>query len=120
MSTTAPLSSAPRLERPRDGRMVAGVSAGIARHLTIDPTLVRIAFVVASVVGGVGLAAYLAAFLLIPEEGEDEPVIRGLGSHRAATVAGIALLGIAALTAIDLFDGDGVAHGIVWAAVLAG
>src|SRR4051794_26979322 len=120
MSTTAPLSSAPRLERPREGRMVAGVSAGIARHLNIDPTLVRIAFVVLAVAGGVGVAAYLAAFLLIPEEGHDEPLLQHIGSHRAASIAGVALLVVAALAAIDSFGGDGLAHGIVWAAVLAG
>src|SRR4051812_44433816 len=120
MSTTAPLSSAPRLERPREGRMVAGVSAGIARHLNIDPTLVRIAFVVLAVAGGVGVAAYLAAFLLIPEEGHDEPLLQHIGSHRAASIAGVALLVVAALAAIDSLGDNGLAHGIVWAAVLAG
>src|SRR4051794_12679516 len=120
MSTTAPLSSAPRLERPREGRMIAGVSAGIARHLNIDPTLVRLAFIVVAVAGGVGLAAYFAAFLLIPEEGDDDPPIRRLGSHRAATIAGVGLLVVAGLSTIDLFDGHGVAHGVIWACVLAG
>src|SRR3954471_19571778 len=120
MSTTAPLSSAPRLERPREGRMDAGVSAGIARHLNIDPTLVRIAFVVLAVAGGVGVAAYLAAFLLIPEEGHDEPLLQHIGSHRAASIAGVALLVVAALAAIDSLGDNGLAHGIVWAAVLAG
>ena len=100
--------------------MVAGVSAGIARHLNIDPTLVRIAFVVLAVAGGVGVAAYLAAFLLIPEEGHDEPLLQHIGSHRAASIAGVALLVVAALAAIDSFGGNGLAHGIVWAAVLAG
>ena len=100
--------------------MIAGVSAGIARHLNIDPTLVRIAFVVAAVAGGFGVAAYFAAFLLIPEEGSDVPPYRLIGSHRTATIAGIALLAVAALSTIDLFDGHRVVHGIVWACVLAG
>src|SRR3954452_23972543 len=120
MSTTAPLSSAPRLERPREGRMIAGVSAGIAHHLNIDPTLVRLGFVVAAVAGGFGLAAYFAAFLLIPEEGSDTPPYRSIGSHRAATIAGAALIAVAALSTIDLFDDHSVAHGVIWACVLAG
>jgi phage shock protein PspC (stress-responsive transcriptional regulator) len=120
MSTTAPWSSAPRLERLREGRMVAGVSAGIARHLHIDPILVRLGFVVAAVAGGIGFAAYLAAYLLIPEEGADQPLYRRLGSHQAATLAGVALLVIAAISTIDVFDGDGIAGSIVWACVLAG
>src|SRR4051812_98213 len=108
MSTTAPLSSAPRLERPREGRMLAGVSAGIARHLNIDPTLVRLGFIVATIAGGVGIAAYGAAWLLIPDEGDERPVVHHLGSRRVATIAGIGLLVIAALSTIDLVDGHGV------------
>src|SRR3954471_16834468 len=120
MSATTPLSSTPHLERPRDDRMIAGVSAGIARHLTIDPTLVRLAFIVMAVACGVGIAAYFAAFLLIPEEGSDVPPFRRVGSHRAATVAGVALLVVAALSMIGLFDGHGVVRGVIWACVLAG
>ena len=59
-------TAAPRLERPHEGRMVAGVAVGLARHLRVDPTLVRIAFVVATLLGGVGIAAYVAALLLVP------------------------------------------------------
>src|SRR3954470_14547818 len=118
MSTTASTTAAPRLERPREGRMVAGVSAGIARHLNVDPTLVRLGFIVAAIAGGVGFAAYLAAFLLIPEEGSDEPLLRPLGSRKPAMIAGVALLVVGAITALDTFDGDGVAGSIVWACAL--
>src|SRR5438309_663930 len=52
MSTTAHThTAAPRLERPRDGRVVAGVCAAIAWHLSIDPILVRIGFVAAAAAG---------------------------------------------------------------------
>src|SRR3954467_14922385 len=120
MSTTASVNAAPRLERPREGRMIAGVSAGIARHLNIDPTLVRLAFIVMAVAGGFGIAAYFAAFLLIPEEGSDVPPFRRVGSHRAATVAGVALLVVAALSMIGLLDSHGVVRGLISACVLAG
>ena len=49
--------------------MVAGVAAGVAEYLDIDPVLVRIAFVVLSVCGGLGLLVYAAAWALVPEEG---------------------------------------------------
>lgn len=48
--------------------MVAGVASGIARHLGVDPALVRIAFVLLTVAGGSGVLAYLIAWLVIPEE----------------------------------------------------
>src|SRR3954447_19044048 len=120
MSASTPISSAPRLERPREGRMIAGVSAGIARHLNVDPTLVRLGFIVAAVAGGFGFAAYLAAFLLIPEEGAEEPLLRHVATRRVPMIAGIGLLVVGAITALDAVDGHGIADDIVWACVLAG
>src|SRR3954454_2840058 len=120
MSTTASTAPAPRLERPREGRMIAGVSSGIARHLNVDPTLVRLGFIVAAVAGGFGFAAYLAAFLLIPDEGAEEPPLRHVATRRVPMIAGVALLVVGAITAIDAVDGHGIADDIVWACVLAG
>jgi phage shock protein PspC (stress-responsive transcriptional regulator) len=56
------------LSRPADGRMLAGVASGLARYLHVDALLVRIAFVVGVFVGGVAIPAYLACWLLIPDE----------------------------------------------------
>lgn len=57
-----------RLVRPRDDRMVAGVCAGVADHLGVDVTLVRVVAVVATVLGfGSALVAYVVAWLLMPE-----------------------------------------------------
>jgi len=61
----------PALRRPFEGGMVAGVAAGLARYFGVDPVIVRIAFVVLTVVGGAGIPLYLAGLLLIPEEGTD-------------------------------------------------
>ena len=61
----------PALRRPFEDRMLAGVAAGLARYFGIDPTIVRIAFVVLTVVGGAGIPLYLAGLLLIPDEGSD-------------------------------------------------
>jgi phage shock protein C len=59
-----------RLERKLKGRMLAGVCAGLADYLGVDPTLVRVIFAVLAFVGGTGVVAYLVAWALIPEEGE--------------------------------------------------
>lgn len=62
------------LRRPQQGRILAGVAAGIAEYLDIDVAVVRIGLVVLSLLGGLGIPAYAAGWFLIPEEGEAESV----------------------------------------------
>jgi phage shock protein C len=62
------------LHRPLQDRMVAGVAAGLADYLGVDVTLVRIALAVLVVVGGSGVALYLAGWLLIPEQGAEQSI----------------------------------------------
>src|SRR4249919_316242 len=50
-------------------RKVAGVAGGLARHLDIDPIILRVAFVVLVFFGGAGLLLYGACWLLLPEDG---------------------------------------------------
>jgi len=58
-----------RLYRSRDERMIAGGAAGIAKYLDVDPTLVRLAWIVLSLFGGVpGLLIYLLCWLIIPTQ----------------------------------------------------
>ena len=59
-----------RLYRLREGRVIAGVCAGLAAYLGIDPTLVRLAFALLTVFGGIGILLYLSAWVVIPEEGD--------------------------------------------------
>jgi phage shock protein PspC (stress-responsive transcriptional regulator) len=68
----------PALRRPFEDRMLAGVAAGLARYVGVDATIVRIAFVVLTVVGGAGIPLYLAGLLLIPEEGSDQSIAGSL------------------------------------------
>ena len=59
------------LVRSRKGRMVAGICAGIADYYGLDVTLVRVIVAVVSVItGGTGVLAYLAAWMIIPDEGD--------------------------------------------------
>lgn len=63
------------LVRSRNGRMVAGICAGIARYFGADVTLVRvIVAAIAVITGGAGVLAYLVAWAIIPEEGEKSSI----------------------------------------------
>lgn len=66
------------LRRSFDGRMLGGVCAGIADYLSVDVTIVRVAFAVFTFLGGAGIPAYLACLLLIPEEGTDQSIAGSL------------------------------------------
>ncbi|WP_052343994.1 PspC domain-containing protein [Kallotenue papyrolyticum] len=58
----------PRLRRSLEERMIAGVCGGLARYFQIDPTLVRLGWVLFTLLGGSGVLAYLIAWALIPDE----------------------------------------------------
>jgi phage shock protein PspC (stress-responsive transcriptional regulator) len=87
--------------RPKEGRMLAGVCAGIANRWDVDVTLVRIGAVVLSVMTGVGVVAYLATWLLTPSS--DHParvtpdVIRAHRGRRIPALIILVLVGLAAL-----------------------
>lgn len=57
-----------RLVRPRKGRKIAGVCLGFAQHFDLDPSVVRILWVVCSVFACTGVIAYVVAWIVIPEE----------------------------------------------------
>ena len=66
-----PIDDAPdpqprRILRSSDDRVLGGVAGGIAEYFTIDPLLVRLGFVLASFFGGVGLLAYIVAWIVLP------------------------------------------------------
>lgn len=61
-----------KLLRVRDGRMVAGVASGLAAYFGVDVNLVRLAFGVFTVFYGLGVLLYLVAWVILPEEDEDE------------------------------------------------
>ena len=68
---TATPSSSPwrtkRLYRSRDQRMLGGVAGGMADYLGVDPTIVRLCFVLTAFFGGAGIVAYAVAWLIVPE-----------------------------------------------------
>jgi len=71
-TTMTDQTAARQLRRSADDKMLAGVAGGIARYLDADVTLVRLIIAALALLNGVGLALYIAAWLLIPEDGEDQ------------------------------------------------
>ena len=59
-----------RLYRIEEGKMVAGVCGGVAEYFNIDPTLVRLGWVLVSCFGGAGVIAYIAGAIIIPEKSQ--------------------------------------------------
>ena len=57
-----------RLYRSENDRMIAGVCAGLAEYIDIDPTIVRLLFVLGLFVGGATFWAYLVMMMVVPEE----------------------------------------------------
>ncbi len=93
-----------RLRRSRDDRMISGVAGGIARHLDIDPVIVRVIFGALTLFGGAGLLLYGIAWLTVPEDGAHDSAASELlrrnpdsvmlvGIILAALVAGTTMLG---------------------------
>ena len=74
-TTTTDRPAARQLRRSADDRMLAGVAGGIARYLDVDVTLVRVIIAALALLNGLGLALYIAAWLLIPEDGQDQSLI---------------------------------------------
>ena len=68
MSSDAPRR---RLTRSRTHKMIAGVCGGIAEYLEVDPTVVRVIYVIVSIVSAVfpGLLAYIILMFVMPRAG---------------------------------------------------
>jgi len=56
-----------KLYRSRQERMIGGVAGGLGEYLNVDPTLMRLAFVILTFFGGSGIPIYLIMWLIIPE-----------------------------------------------------
>src|SRR3954471_21452167 len=71
-----------RLHRSVADRKIAGVAGGLGRHLNIDPTILRVLFVVLCFFGGAGFLLYGAAWLLVPEDGREQGTLAASPSTR--------------------------------------
>ena len=57
-----------RLTRSTTDRKIAGVCGGLAKYLNVDPTVVRIIFLIALICGSIGFWAYLIVWIAAPED----------------------------------------------------
>ncbi|QZY29873.1 PspC domain-containing protein [Nocardioides coralli] len=104
-----------RLRRTTTDRKVAGVAGGLARHLDIDPIILRVAFVVLAFFGGAGLILYAAAWALVPEDGASRAPV-----HLDERSRTIALIGIAVVAALALVGDSWGAFWFPWPLVILG
>jgi phage shock protein C len=56
-----------KLTRSTEDRMIAGVAAGLADYFNMDPVLMRIIFVILTLMGGPGLILYIILWIVMPE-----------------------------------------------------
>ena len=122
MATEAGTTTAkPALRRDQERRVIAGVCAGIASRLDVDPLVVRIVFVAAAAAGGAGFFLYALGWLVMPAgevtgAADTTRALRG-GRGSVEVALGVALLLLAvllALRALDVWFPDAV----VWPLVL--
>ncbi len=65
-----------RLTRPKENRILGGVCAGIGNYFDTDPVVIRIVWVILTLLSlGTGIIAYIIAWIIIPEEEEGEPTV---------------------------------------------
>src|SRR5690349_11645531 len=82
-----------RLTRSSHDKLIGGVAGGLGRYFGVDPILFRIAFVVLTFAGGVGILAYIGLLAFVPADDDSRP----FGQRRDANMIGAVLLGIVVL-----------------------
>ena len=70
----APANQAKRLYKSRTDRMIDGICGGVAEYFGLDPTLVRIAWVLLTLLGGSGIVLYIVAMIVMPANPGGETV----------------------------------------------
>jgi phage shock protein C len=70
-----------RLERPND-RVLAGVCSGLGRYFDLNASFFRLGFVVLTLLGGAGIFVYLAAVLVVPDEGKERSIAEQVIAER--------------------------------------
>ena len=119
-----PSGGTPRpLRRSRTDRKVAGLAGGIGRALGIDPVLLRVALVVLTLFGGVGIVLYAVGWLIVADDGDQVSAVQSLlGRGRSSVSPALTvLLALIALGAAGTVLSIGVsflplviAAGLIW------
>jgi phage shock protein PspC (stress-responsive transcriptional regulator) len=107
-----------RLERSSSSRVIAGVSGGLGRYFDLNPTFFRLGFVVLTLLGGAGILIYLAALLVIPDEGKEQSIAAEVLAGRRERPWPLVGLGLAGVALAVLFSRAMPAAGFGWVLVL--
>lgn len=121
----APLREPRRLHRSRDNRVLGGVCGGLGEYFAVDAVLFRIAFVLLIFAGGLGILAYVLAWIFMPEEPEtagaasESAFDRAVGPvdeerRRGALVLGLLFVGLGVLFLLDVAWPDFLSWRYVW------
>ena len=112
--------STKRLERSSTDRMIAGVSGGLGRYFDLNPTFFRLGFVVLTLLGGAGILIYLAALLVVPDEGKGQSIAAEILARRRERPWPLVGLGLAAVALAVLLSRASIwpAAGFGWVVVL--
>src|ERR671919_2566568 len=103
MSERTADTAAPReLRRSRSNRMLAGVAGGLGVYFELHPAVFRVSFVVLTLMGGAGILIYLAAALVMPEEGKEDSV--ATSALRRRRPWGLVVLGLMAVVLLALLS----------------
>lgn len=70
-----------KLYRSRKDKMIGGVAGGLAEYFHIDPTIIRVLFIMTLFMGGSGILAYIILWIVVPEE----PLIFPGSAHSGGT-----------------------------------
>jgi phage shock protein PspC (stress-responsive transcriptional regulator) len=87
-----------RLERTKSPRIFAGVAGGLGRYFDLSPAVFRLGLIVLTLLGGAGILVYLAAVLVIPEEGAEQSFAERVLSERRDRpwpLIGLGIVGVA-------------------------
>jgi phage shock protein PspC (stress-responsive transcriptional regulator) len=117
--TTQPIATK-RLERPASGRIFSGVAAGLGRYFDLSPAFFRLGFIVLTLLGGSGVLLYLAALLIIPDEGKEQSIAAEAFEQRRDKpwqVVGLGLAGVALAVLISR-SAFWPAAGVGWVVIL--
>jgi phage shock protein PspC (stress-responsive transcriptional regulator) len=109
-----------RLVRDTRSAVLGGVAAGLGRYLGLDPVVVRLGFIVLALAGGVGVVAYVIAWVVIPaDDGSAQPAEE---MRRAAESVPVWVQVMAVLLVALFLTGQlgGFPGSVAWAAVLIG
>jgi len=106
------------LRRSRSNRVVGGVCGGIGQYLGVDPVLLRIAAVALALASGVGVVAYVIAWIAMPDNLEEPETVRAPATPGAvAVVAGGVLVAVGGVLLIRQLV-PWFEMGVVWPVVV--